>query len=180
MQMSNLGNRYASALLSIALDQNKNKEYRDYIKVIVSLIEEDDSLVRLLDSANIDKDEKKEIVSKVFKDCPYVDIINFFKVIIDNGRALYLKDILKDFITISNERDNISEGYIYSASILTEKQIESIALAISKKIKKEVYLKPRIDEELIGGFKVVINDYVFDTTIKNQVEELKNSLMERR
>ena len=38
MEMSNLGSRYASALLSIALDENKNAEYREYIKAIYSLI----------------------------------------------------------------------------------------------------------------------------------------------
>ena len=179
MEMSNLGSRYASALLSIALDENKNAEYREYIKAIYSLIEEDNSLIRLLDSKDISKDDKKVIIDKVFVSCPYDSIKNFFKVIIDNSRALYLKDILKDFISLSNAKDNISEGYIYSAQKLSKEQIASISKAISKKIEKQVFLKPRIDEDLIGGFKVVINDYVFDATIKNQVEELKNSLKGR-
>jgi len=180
MQMNSLGSRYASALLSIAIDENKNEEYRTYIKEIYKILEEDNSLIKLLSSANLNKDEKKDVVSKVFNKCPYEAIINLFKVIIDNGRELYIKEILKDFITLSNTKDNISEGFIYSVQPLSDTQIESISVAISKKIGKKVYLIPRIDEELIGGFKVVINDYVFDTSIKNQVEELKSSLLERR
>lgn len=179
MQMTSLGKRYASALLSIALQENKNEEYREYVKSIISILEEDDSLIKLLDSANLTKDEKKSIVDKVFKSCPYEYINNTIKVVIDNGRSKYLKDILTAFVSLSNARDGISEGYIYSAQNMTKEEIERISLAISKKINKKVYLLPKINEELIGGFKVVIDDYVFDTSILYKIEEMKASLMER-
>ena len=55
MQMTNLGKRYASALLSIAVQEEKNEEYREYVKMIISILDEDDSLIRLLDSANLTK-----------------------------------------------------------------------------------------------------------------------------
>ena len=83
------------------------------------------------------------------------------------------------FVSLSNAKDGISEGFIYSAQKLTKEEIERISSSISKKIGKKVYLLPKIDEELIGGFKIVIDDYVFDTSILHKIEELKSSLMER-
>lgn len=178
--MNNLASRYASALLSLALEENKNTEYRDYLKSINEVLHVDDQFIKLLECYTISKDEKKELIDKIIVNAPSHHINAFFKVIIDNNRAHYIKDIIDGFITLSNEKDGISEGYIYASSELSNDKIEKIARAIGKKINKNIYLKLKIDENLIGGFKVVINDYVFDASIKNKVESLKQVLLEGR
>lgn len=177
--MNNLASRYASALLSLALEENKNEAYRNYLKVILESIRDDDSLVRLLSSSNISKEDKKKIIDKVFISSPSIHINSFIKVIIDNSRGAYLKKIIEEFITLSNAKDGIMEGYIYSTKALSKNEINRIEKAISSRLNKEIYLIPKIDENLIGGFKVVINDYVFDASIKNKLEGLKSSLKER-
>ena len=62
---------------------------------------------------------------------------------------------------------------------MSKEDISKIEKVIANKLKKEVYLIPKIDQRLIGGFKVVINDYVFDASIKNKVDGLRSSLLER-
>lgn len=177
--MNNLTSRYASALLSLALEENKNEAYRSYLKMILSCIQDDTSLEKLLSCSNISKDEKKQIIDRVFINAPSVHIVSFIKVIIDNSRGRYLKPIIEDFISLSNERDGIIEGYIYSTQEMSKEDISKIEKVIANKLKKEVYLIPKIDQRLIGGFKVVINDYVFDASIKNKVDGLRSSLLER-
>lgn len=177
--MNNLASRYASALLSLALEENKNEAYRKYLKSILEVIQDDNSLEKLLACSNISKEDKKLIVDKVFIDCPSVHIKSFVKVIIDNSRGSYLKKIIEEFISVSNLHDGIMEGYIYSSVPMDKEDIRRIEKAISSKLKKEIYLIPKINENLIGGFKVVINDYVFDASIKNKIEGLKQSLLER-
>lgn len=177
--MNNLASRYASALLSLALEENKNEAYRNYLKVILETIQEDDSLEKLLSCSTITKEDKKKIIDNVFINPPSVHIISFIKVIIDNSRGNYLKKMIEEFISLSNEKDGIAEGYIYSCTTLSKIDIERIEEVISKKINRKVYLIPKIDERLIGGFKVVVNDYVFDASIKNKLEGLKANLLER-
>ena len=46
--MNNLASRYASALLSLALEEKKNEAYRNYLKVILETLQEDHSLEKLL------------------------------------------------------------------------------------------------------------------------------------
>ena len=177
--MNNLASRYASALLSLALEENKNEAYRNYLKVILETIQVDDSLERLLSCSTITKEEKKQIIDKVFINPPSVHIISFIKVIIDKSRGNYLKNMIEEFISLSNEKDGIAEGYIYCCDNISPKDKERIEEAISKKINRKVYLISKIDKRLIGGFKVVINDYVFDASIKNKIDSLKANLLER-
>ena len=176
--MNNLvTNKYASALLSIALEENKNEEYREYIKSLIKVIEENRDILTLLSDAFISKDEKKNVVDKVFVNSPSIYLNNFIKVIIDNGRARNLLEILKEFIKVSNSHDDIVEGLIYSVDKLSEKQIDELTLALEKKLSKKVYLRPKIDKDLIGGFKIVINDSVYDYSIKYKVDNLRNNLL---
>ena len=85
-------------------------------------------------------------------------------------------EILNDFNTKCNDKQNILEGTIYSVIELNEDQISRIEQVISKKLDKKVELKNEINSSLIGGVKVVINDMVFDGSITNRIESLKNSL----
>ena len=45
-----------------------------------------------------------------------------------------------------------------------------------QKINKKVVLKNRIDNTLIGGIKVVVDDYNFDGSIKNKLSKLNQYL----
>lgn len=175
-----LDERYASALLTIANEEGKNFEYRDYIKNLVFSLEENKEIIEILSSKFMHKDEKKKVVEKIMSTCPFQNIINLMYVIIDNGRERNIISILKEFISLSNELDGISEGIIYTSMKLTNEQIANIEKSISSKINKKVYLTQKIDHELIGGIKVCINDYVFDASIKNKLDSLKHSLNERR
>ena len=79
-----------------------------------------------------------------------------------------------------NEELNIDEGYVYSTEPLDASQIAKIEDAVGKKLGHKVELKNNIDSRLIGGVRVVINDHVYDGSIKFKLETLKNNLKERR
>ena len=163
MSNSTLSSRYAEALLSIAKEKGLNTEFRNYIKEVVNAFNDNLEIISILSSSFISKEEKKDIISKVFSTCPYIDIVSLAMLIIDNRREKYLLPIL----------------YVYVVEKLSKKQLEDIQSAISKKLNKEVFLYQKIDESLIGGIKVVISDYVFDASIKHKLDSLKNTLQER-
>ena len=61
---------------------------------------------------------------------------------------------------------------------LSSEQIDNVSKAIEQKINKKVVLKNRIDNTLIGGIKVVVDDYNFDGSIKNKLKKLNQYLKE--
>ncbi len=177
--MDSLLKRYASALLSIAKEEHKNDEYREYVKGMIVALEENLEFIAILSSEFIDKNEKIALVDKVFADCPYENLLNFIKVTIDNRREKLLIGFLKEFVSLSNEASQIAEGYVYSTVKLSKSQMDDLEKAIGQRLQIQVSLINKIDEELIGGVKVIIKDYVFDGSLKNKLELLKNDLLER-
>ena len=71
---------------------------------------------------------------------------------------------------------NIKEGIIYSTEKLSNEDIENVEKKFKEILSNDVELENQIDEKLIGGYKVVIEDKVFDGSIKNKLEFMKLSL----
>lgn len=174
--MDSLYSRYANALFSIALEENKVEFYKNEIKMLKQVILENDDILHLLSSCFIRKEDKEKIIDDVFKNQD-INIINFLKVIVNNKRTNYLIKIFDEFIKTCNENLNVKEGIVYSITKLDKNQVEEIEKALKVRLNCEVELVNLIDERLLGGVKVVIEDKIFDGSIKNKLEKLKSSLI---
>lgn len=168
--------RYGSALFAIALEQNKVKEWQIEIKELINLLEDNQDFVMLLSSKFLSLDKRKQIVDETIK-FDDEELNSFIKVIIDNNRSEYLIDILYAFNTLCNEHQGIVEGLLYSVTPIEKTQIHLIEKSLSKKEKRKVELRNLIDKSLIGGLKVVIEDRVYDDSIKYHLEKMKTTLM---
>ena len=174
--MKELAQNYASALLSLAIDDNKVIDYQKEVKELRKIIRDNEGFLLLLDSRFLSIEERMNNAEKILKDFS-PDVVNFIKIIIKHNRISYLEDILEAFNSLCNENQDIVEGLIYSAFPLDESTLLKVKKKISQIENHEVDLIPRIDPSLIGGVKVVINSHVFDGSIKNQLEKMQIDLL---
>ncbi len=174
--MENVAKRYALALLSIAKDENKVQEYINQIEEIINIFKENEELLILLSSYGISNIEKKDCLKKCFENNIYDYILNLFYVLIDNKRIEYLLDVCQEFVKIALESLAIKKGVVYSTITLNEKQIQKLENKVSKIINMKVILTNVIDKSLIGGFKIQIDDYVIEDSLKKRLETLKENL----
>lgn len=176
--MLEIAQNYASALLSIAIDDNKVIDYQKEVKELRKIIKDNPDLILLLDSHFLSMEERMHNVETLLKGFS-PDIINFLKIIVKHNRVNYLNDILEAFNSLCNENQDIVEGLIYSAFPLGEATLQKIKKKISEIENHEVDLIPKIDPTLIGGVKVVINSHVYDGSVKNQLEQMQISLIRK-
>ena len=176
--MKELAQNYASALLSLAIDDNKVIDYQKEVKELRKIIRDNEDFILLLDSRFLSIEERMNNAEKILKGFS-PDVVNFIKIIIKHNRVSYLEDILEAFNSLCNENQDIVEGLIYSAFPLGEDTLLKIKKKISQIEKHEVDLLPRIDPSLIGGVKVVINSHVYDGSIKNQLEKMQIDLLRK-
>ena len=176
--MLELAQNYASALLSLAIDDNKVIDYQKEVKALRKIIKDNPDLILLLDSRFLGVEERMGNVETLLKGFS-PDIINFIKIIVKHNRVSYLDDILEAFNSLCNENQDIVEGLIYSAFPLGEETLLKIKNKISQIENHEVDLIPKIDPSLIGGVKVVINSHVYDGSVKNQLEQMQISLLRK-
>ncbi|MCH5171365.1 MAG: F0F1 ATP synthase subunit delta [Erysipelotrichales bacterium] len=175
--MDSVASRYAIALLSLAREENCVKEYISECEQVVEVLDQNSDLEKILRDYGLSLIEKKETLDLCFKGKVSEYVLNFFYIIIDNKRGNLFKSILLEFVRIGYKELNIKKGTIYSTIKLTEKEIKDIEKRTSEILHSTVVLDNKLDEKLIGGFKIQVEDMIIDESIKKRLDDLKTNLL---
>jgi F-type H+-transporting ATPase subunit delta len=107
----------------------------------------------------------------------------FKKVVIFlNHRNLLTRapDILEKLDKIINKNEERIVVKVMSSKKLSDKAKKDLSIFLEKRYKiKEVLLIEKLNEKLLGGVRVEINDEVIDLTIKNKIEKLQEYLIKK-
>ena len=147
---------------------------------IYKVFENNPDLLVMLKSYTITKDEKKDIVTTVFASLTNQLILNFFYVVIDNQRANLIPEIIDEFVRIGYKELNIKKGIVYSTSPLSDANLLSLQNKVSSMLNANVTLENKIDKNLLGGFKIVVDDYLIDNSLASRLDNLKDELLNKK
>ncbi len=87
-------------------------------------------------------------------------------------------DILSRLNKIINIEEKRVVAKISSAEKINEKTNKEIAEALTKRyVAKTIDLEENLDEKLIGGIKIEVNDEVMDLTLRNRMRKLQEHLI---
>ena len=170
-----LFNRYAIALLEIAIEQNKTEEFRKEVKILKNIFQNSPEFCEILCDVNIDLAKKYSMIDKIFASANS-DILSFVKVIIKNNRAHYLYKIFKESLYRFDDYLEIQEGKLILSKEMSEKEKEKIIKSIEKNEGVRLELEEVIDPSILGGFIVTLKDNVYDASLKTKLQNLKESL----
>ena len=98
---------------------------------------------------------------------------------IDNKRGGHILDVCKEFIRIARNKLHIKKGIVYTTIKLDEKQLLAMSQKVSKILNANVSLTNEIDTSLLGGFKIQVEDYIIDDSLKNRLEKLKDTIAKK-
>ena len=174
--MNEIASRYATALYSLKLDSKKLLESQKEVRELKKIFVENPDFIVILSSSYKSNEEKIKIIDKSLVGVDD-EIKSWIKIITQNHRASHLIDIFDGFISLVNEYRGVKEGLVYSTEKLSENQLTKLNQKISEVENIPVELKNIIDPSLIGGVKVVINDHIYDGSIKHHIEDMKISLL---
>ena len=173
MRIQLLSNRYAQALFDLSIEMKiLEKVYKDII-LIDKVLDENRELRVILANAVLDGYKKVNILNKIFEGKIETLTIKFLALITRKGREAYIAYICKAFIRIYKDYKNIMPLTITTASTLDPKNRTTILEKLKSFRDKDFEVTEKIDEDLIGGFKLDFEDYQYDDTIKVQLKRLK-------
>ncbi|MEO9533763.1 MAG: ATP synthase F1 subunit delta [Crocinitomicaceae bacterium] len=177
MASSRVASRYAKALLDLSIEQNSLDKVNADMLNLASLCRESKDLSNLLKSPIIDKNKKVDAFNAVFgKDMDKMSL-GFFQLIVKNSRADIVAEIAESFVALYKEHNGMLDVYLTSAVPLEAKTKDQIVAKIQQNFDGKITLHESIDDTLIGGFVVKINDKQIDASIASQLSNLKNILL---
>lgn len=176
MTDNRIATRYANALILIANDQQlTNIVYQD-MKFIFNTLEEANDLLLLTKNPIIKPDKKIKIFNELFKDKVNQLTYSFLGLLVKKGREKILHSICVSFFALYNEQNNKVLVEIATAREANAEIKQLIESKLSQWTGKEVIANYKVKPDLIGGFQARFSDYIYDASIRQRLQSLKDEL----
>lgn len=177
MSVLRIAERYAKSLITFSEEQGALEiSYQDmqYIAQVIAL----NDFASLLKSPIVKTDKKKAIFKEVFSNKISPLVNNFLQIVLVKRRESHLADIVKEFNNQYNIIKGITQLTITSATPLTKESQLSIETAIiaSGSTLGKVKSTIKVDEKLIGGYKVEFDGKLLDNSISHKLSELRKEI----
>ena len=177
--MSALSLRYAHALASVVAAQKLDSEavlsqLNDFAGTLAGSLE----LREVLVNPSIPSEQKLKVLDAIAKRIRMLQQVrNFVAVVMDHSRLAEFNDMVTEFATISDEQAGLAEAEITSAHGLNENDRAELELHVARLAGSRVRATYREDKTLLGGAVVRIGSTVYDGSIRAQLRELKQRLI---
>ena len=174
MKETGVAIRYALAIYDIAVENNKVREIHETLDSLLSFYEKDKEFKNLMLHPLIKREEKKKIANAAFSDADEISK-NIIDYLIDKDRMSIIRFIATEYLKIYYKENNEISVTATFPKEINEEQRKKLLQKLENKTGKKVVLDIKIDDSIIGGGIVRINDDVIDGSIKRQMENIKNT-----
>lgn len=170
---------YGDALFELAVEENQVEELLEEVQAVRVALQDNDELLKLMNHPKIVKEEKVKLMENIFKDRVRNDLVGILTLMVKNDRQNDLIHVLEYVIGRIKEYKNIGIAYVTSAVSLTETQRQHVEQRLLETTKYETMeMNYNVDNTIIGGLIIRIQDHVVDSSIRRQLEAMSKTLLQ--
>ncbi len=178
MSVETIARRYAVALADVVLKSGETETVKNELKTWEDLIKSNNDLKTAFANPAIAHLNKEKVLEGLLaKTKPSKTTANFLRVLLRNSRLTELSEINEKFDSVLDERNGIVAANITSSRPLSEAEKAEFKTNIAKMTGKQVNINFEIDENIIGGVVTRVGSTVYDGSVKTQLENLKQQLV---
>jgi F-type H+-transporting ATPase subunit delta len=147
-----LAERYAGALVDVALEKNQADQIKRELAEFAGLMRESAELHSLLANPTIARAVKHTVIEEIVNRMGASRTLrNYLFVIVDQRRAAMLIEIEQAFSRLLDARQGITQAAVTSATDLTEAERAELGVALSKLTGQKVQAQFTTDKTLKIG-----------------------------
>jgi F-type H+-transporting ATPase subunit delta len=178
MNLGKISIRYARALYALAKEQNIQhtvfEELHLLAKSFFHFPKLHDALSNPMHTA---ADKEKLLITAAGGEQISPLLKQFFQFIIRKGREEFVLFMAMSYQDIYRKDENIVLGTITSAIPMEKEAVEKIKHEVLEKYSRKLSVHTELDESLIGGFVIQINNFKLDASVKNQLQEIAKEML---
>ena len=175
--MKSAGLQYANALADIALEQGAAAPVIQQLSDFANAYSGSAELRNFFESPAASKADKRAVAEKISAQLGASKIVrNFLFVVIDHRRTPELPEMVETLRGVMRERQGIAEAEISSAVALNDAQKKEMTQTLELVTGKKIEAKFSQDAGLLGGALVRIGDTIYDGSLRNRLNGLRQRL----
>jgi len=146
---------------------------------IEALLTESDPLRRVLENPSIPGDRKRAVLDAITARLGTTrQVRNFVAVLTDHRRLTLFSEILKQLEHELDDRQGFAEAQVSTVRQLTDQEKQLLESEITKLVGKKIRAKYEQDATLLGGAVVQVGSTIYDGSVKGQLEQIREQLVE--
>lgn len=170
---------YADALVGAAEAQGNVEPVLDELDAIVAdVLVPHPKFAALLASPLLPQHEKDRILVETFEGRALPTVVQFLRVLNRRGRLGLIASLARAARATWDRRQNRRPVAVRSAMPLDDAQQTALRDRLSRLLSATPILHVSVDPSLIGGLIVQAGDDVYDASVRNQLEQIRQRLIE--
>ena len=173
----NIAKKYSTALFEAVSENGKAEIVMQNLIFIDETLKTNEQLFAFFNNPIITRDDKKDVAQKIFAIHIEKIVLDLLFVLIDNARIDAFDEIVNQYAVKYDVKENIVKPNIISAVELTEEQKQKVVAKLQNKLNKQIIPNFIIDENIIAGMIIEIDDKVIDFSLKEKFEQVQKQLV---
>jgi F-type H+-transporting ATPase subunit delta len=171
---------YAEAWLSTAESHGQADALLDELNSLTTDVFRTDPLFEaFLSSSAIDRHTKANALRNAFGTRASALFLNGLLVLNDHERLGLLRAIAGAYRELRDQRAGRVHVEVRSAIPLPDDQRDRLLQRLRETLHKEPVLEASVEPELLGGLVVQVGDWLYDHSVRTQLETIRNQLIAR-
>jgi F-type H+-transporting ATPase subunit delta len=177
MSVQTVARRYASALADVVLERAEAREVQEELLAWEKMFQASPVLPEVFRNPTIALDKKRAVLNKLIdRSKPRPTTANFLKVLLQNQRLTDLGEINQKFAEILDLRAGMVAATVTTARTVAEKAQHDLHAKLLSVTGRKVRINFTTDQELIGGLVTRIGSTVYDGSVRNHLQQIKEKM----
>jgi F-type H+-transporting ATPase subunit delta len=168
---------YAQSLLELASEQNQAQPIGQELEQIAEIIAQNPAFATYLTDPAIGHEERSGMLQKVFAGKVSPLLWNFLGVLNIKGRLKYFPEMAAAYDDLLDQKLGKIEVDVTVAQRLSPEQLEQVRQRVSQVLGKDAVIYQYVDESVIGGLLLRVQDKLIDSSVRSQLQSLKHQLL---
>ena len=176
-QTSPLAVAYARSLLELAEERKQMEQADDELRALRDVIEANPTFRAFLRDPGVGEQERADTLKRVFGGKLSPLVMNFLGVVNAHGRMGKIEEIARAYDELLDERLGKIEVDVTVAQRLGPDQLEQVRRSVSAALKKDAVVHQYVDESIIGGIVLRVQDRLIDASVRAQLEGMRRRML---
>jgi len=177
MDQSKINVRYAKAFFTLAKEKGLTLELRKDAGLIATVCATSSDFVLMLESPVVKTSQKAEALKRIFTGKVNELSLNFLLLIAENKRENNIPGIFRHLEDLYRQEEGIKSAVVTTALPLNEAIVTQIQKILETEFKAKVELSQKVDNRLLGGFVIRVEDKQYDSSLSTQLKKIREQLL---
>jgi F-type H+-transporting ATPase subunit delta len=169
--------RYATALADVVTARGEAQEVQRELAAWAEMMQSNEQLLEVFRNPTIPYEQKRKVLNALITRARVrPTTANFLQVLLQNQRLAELSEVNKRFAQVLDERSGVVSAQVTTVRPVPEASQEALRTKLASMTGKKVRLSFTTDEDLIGGIVTRIGSTIYDGSVRNQLQRVKERL----